>query len=112
MDKRVLETAEKLALSLGLAVVGHLQKPFPLPELKGVLEAVAAMEAPEVVKVIPAFAVSDKEIRDAVKYGEFLKLLSAADQPEDRRGDGRGGVGPMAPSGAGYDAARELSVAA
>jgi EAL domain-containing protein (putative c-di-GMP-specific phosphodiesterase class I)/ActR/RegA family two-component response regulator len=72
MDKRVLETAERLALSLGLAVVGHLQKPFPLPELKGVLETVAAMEAPEAVKVIPAFAVSDKEIRDAVKYGEFL----------------------------------------
>jgi EAL domain-containing protein (putative c-di-GMP-specific phosphodiesterase class I) len=72
VDKRVLETAEKLALSLGLAVVGHLQKPFPLPELKGVLEAVAAMDAPEVVKVIPAFAVSDEEIRNAVRHGEFL----------------------------------------
>ena len=37
MDKRVLETAEKLAQSLGLPVVGHLQKPFPLNELKDVL---------------------------------------------------------------------------
>jgi EAL domain-containing protein (putative c-di-GMP-specific phosphodiesterase class I) len=72
VDKRVLETAEKLAHSLGLAVVGHLQKPFSLPELKGVLESVAAMEAPELVKVIPAFAVSDEEIRNAVKNGEFL----------------------------------------
>ena len=72
MDKRVLETAEKLAQSLGLAVVGHLQKPFPLPELKAVLESVAAMEAPESVKAIPAISVSDEQVRDAVKNGEFL----------------------------------------
>src|SRR5580692_3862405 len=43
MDKRVLETAEKLAHSLGLAVVGHLQKPFPLPDLKEVLVGLALM---------------------------------------------------------------------
>jgi EAL domain-containing protein (putative c-di-GMP-specific phosphodiesterase class I)/CheY-like chemotaxis protein len=72
MDKRVLETAERLAHSLGLAVVGHLQKPFPLPELRRVLESIAAMEAPEMVKIIPAFEVSDEEIRNAVKHGEFL----------------------------------------
>jgi EAL domain-containing protein (putative c-di-GMP-specific phosphodiesterase class I) len=72
MDKRVLETAEKLAQSLGLAVVGHLQKPFPLPELKAVLESVAAMDAPESVKAIPAISVSDEQVRDAVKNGEFL----------------------------------------
>jgi EAL domain-containing protein (putative c-di-GMP-specific phosphodiesterase class I) len=72
MDKRVLETAEKLAHSLGLAVVGHLQKPFPLPELKGVLESVAAMEAPASVKAIPVIAVSDEQVRNAVKNGEFL----------------------------------------
>jgi len=72
MDKRVLETAEKLAHSLGLAVVGHLQKPFPLPELKRVLESVAAMEAPASVKAIPAIAVSDEQVRNAVKNGEFL----------------------------------------
>jgi EAL domain-containing protein (putative c-di-GMP-specific phosphodiesterase class I)/CheY-like chemotaxis protein len=72
MDKRVLETAEKLAQSLGLAVVGHLQKPFPLPELKAVLESVAAMEAPESVKASPAISVSDEQVRDAVKNGEFL----------------------------------------
>jgi EAL domain-containing protein (putative c-di-GMP-specific phosphodiesterase class I) len=72
MDKRVLETAEKLAHSLGLAVVGHLQKPFPLPELKGVLESVAAMEAPASVKAIPVIAVSDEQVRNAVKNCEFL----------------------------------------
>jgi EAL domain-containing protein (putative c-di-GMP-specific phosphodiesterase class I)/ActR/RegA family two-component response regulator len=74
MDKRVLETAERLAQSLGLAVVGHLQKPFPLPELKGVFDSVAGMEAPKTIEEVPAFAVSDEQIRNAVKNGEFLNF--------------------------------------
>jgi EAL domain-containing protein (putative c-di-GMP-specific phosphodiesterase class I)/CheY-like chemotaxis protein len=72
MDKRVLETAEKLAQSLGLGVVGHLQKPFAPMELKGVLESVAVMEAPREAKTVPAIAVSDDEVRDAVGRGQFL----------------------------------------
>jgi EAL domain-containing protein (putative c-di-GMP-specific phosphodiesterase class I)/FixJ family two-component response regulator len=72
MDKRVLETAEKLARTLGLAVAGHLQKPFSPLELKEVLESVAAMETPESVKEIPAVAVSDTQIRSAIAKGEFL----------------------------------------
>ena len=48
MNKRVIETAEKLAHTLGLSVVGHLQKPFPLAELKLVLGAnLPRREAPE-----------------------------------------------------------------
>ena len=72
MDKRVLETAEKLAQSHGLAVVGHVQKPFSPMELKSVLESVAAMEAPLKVKTVPAVAVSDEEVRTAVGSGQFL----------------------------------------
>ncbi len=34
MDKRVIEIAEKLAQTLGLSVVGHLLKPFPLSTSK------------------------------------------------------------------------------
>ena len=34
MDKRVLETAQMLATSLGLTVVGRLQKPFRLAQLE------------------------------------------------------------------------------
>ena len=34
---RVIETAKKLAQTLGLTVIGHLQKPFPLSQLKDVL---------------------------------------------------------------------------
>lgn len=72
MDKRVLETAEKLAHSLGLAVAGHLQKPFTPLELRSVLASVATMEAPELVKMVPAVSVSDEQIQNAVKNGEFL----------------------------------------
>src|ERR1700691_4006517 len=74
MDRRVLETAERLAQSLGLAVVGHLQKPFPLTELKSVLDSVAGMEAPKSVEEVPAITVSDEQIRNAVKNGEFLNF--------------------------------------
>ena len=47
MNMRVIETAEKLAQTLGLAVVGHLQKPFPLAELKEVLAESLRHEAAE-----------------------------------------------------------------
>ena len=36
---RVIETAKKLAQSLGLTVVGHLQKPFPIGQLQDLLRA-------------------------------------------------------------------------
>jgi EAL domain-containing protein (putative c-di-GMP-specific phosphodiesterase class I)/FixJ family two-component response regulator len=72
MDKRVLETAERLAQSLGLSVVGHLQKPFLLAELKVVLESAAVEETPEAARETPALSVSDDQIRGAVKNGEFI----------------------------------------
>jgi EAL domain-containing protein (putative c-di-GMP-specific phosphodiesterase class I)/FixJ family two-component response regulator len=72
MDKRVLETAERLAQSLGLSVVGHLQKPFLLAELKVVLESAAVEETPEAARETPELSVSDDQIRDAVKNGEFI----------------------------------------
>jgi DNA-binding NtrC family response regulator len=34
---RVIETAKKLAQSHGLTVIGHLQKPFPIPQLQQLL---------------------------------------------------------------------------
>ena len=67
VDKRVLETAEKLAHSLRLRVVGHLQKPFPLPDLKGILEGVAALGA----------QAADEEARtlpEEVPVGALLRL--------------------------------------
>lgn len=72
MDKRVLETAEKLAQSLGLAVVGHLQKPFPLNELKDILSSIAVMETPEALKETPIIAISDEQLHEAIKLREFV----------------------------------------
>jgi len=43
---RVIETAKKLAQSLGLTVIGHLQKPFPIPQLQQMLTANFAPDRP------------------------------------------------------------------
>jgi EAL domain-containing protein (putative c-di-GMP-specific phosphodiesterase class I)/CheY-like chemotaxis protein len=72
MDKRVLETAEKLAQSLGLSVVGHLQKPFPLTELKEVLETIAVMTEPESLQETPFPAIPDEQLRNAIERSEFV----------------------------------------
>jgi EAL domain-containing protein (putative c-di-GMP-specific phosphodiesterase class I)/FixJ family two-component response regulator len=72
MDKRVLETAEKLAQSLGLPVVGHLQKPFPLNELKDVLSSLAVLETPELLQETPEITITDDQLRNAIKRNEFV----------------------------------------
>lgn len=38
-DRRILETAQEWASTLGLSVTGHLQKPFRLKELEAMIEA-------------------------------------------------------------------------
>ncbi len=72
MDRRVLETAEKLAHSLGLRVVGHLQKPFPLTELRGLLGALAGMDAPAKPTEAPPISVSNEQLRKAIENREFV----------------------------------------
>ncbi|HUB28887.1 MAG TPA: EAL domain-containing response regulator [Terracidiphilus sp.] len=72
MDKRVLETAGKLAQSLGLPVVGHLQKPFPLNELKDVLSSLAVLETPELLQEAPEIHITDEQLRSAIKLNEFV----------------------------------------
>lgn len=72
VDKRVLETAEKLAHSLRLRVVGHLQKPFPLPDLKAILEGIAALGAQSADEEAPTFKISDKQLRQAIERSEFV----------------------------------------
>jgi EAL domain-containing protein (putative c-di-GMP-specific phosphodiesterase class I) len=74
MDKRVLETAEKLAQSLGLSVVGHLQKPFPLNELRDVLSTIAVLEVPEAIEEAPAVRISDEQLRQAIANREFVNF--------------------------------------
>ena len=72
MDKRVLETAEKLAQSLGLSVVGHLQKPFPLNELRDILSSIAVLEAPVERNEPPPVSISDDQLRQAMANREFV----------------------------------------
>ncbi len=72
MNKRVIETAEKLAHTLGLSVVGHLQKPFPLAELKLVLGANLAPEKLEATKVRSDRTFTDEHLQQAFERNEFL----------------------------------------
>jgi len=72
MNKRVIETAEKLAQTLGLSVVGYLQKPFPLKELREVLGANIAPLTSEDLVESPEVAFSDEELRSAFDRDEFV----------------------------------------
>src|SRR5580692_6762277 len=74
VDKRVLETAEKLAHSLGLRVVGHLQKPFPLPDLKGMLEGIAALAVQTYDQEAPTVEITDNQLRNAIVRREFVNF--------------------------------------
>ena len=69
---RVIETAKKLAQSLGLTVVGHLQKPFPITELQ---ELLSANIAPEKLVDQPAeqqLEIPDADFIRAIDKGEFV----------------------------------------
>jgi EAL domain-containing protein (putative c-di-GMP-specific phosphodiesterase class I)/FixJ family two-component response regulator len=69
---RVIETAKKLAQSLGLTVVGHLQKPFPIAQLQDVLSANIAPEKPADYQLDQRVAVSDEDLRRAFDRNEFV----------------------------------------
>jgi EAL domain-containing protein (putative c-di-GMP-specific phosphodiesterase class I)/ActR/RegA family two-component response regulator len=68
---RVIETAKKLAQNLGLSVVGHLQKPFPLSQLKDILGANLVPEAPR-AKETPQLAIPDEQLLQAFERNEFV----------------------------------------
>src|SRR5258708_26902953 len=68
---RVIETAKKLAQNLGLSVVGHLQKPFPLSQLKDILGADLAPEVPR-AKETPQLSIPDEQLLQAFERNEFV----------------------------------------
>ncbi|HVZ84684.1 MAG TPA: EAL domain-containing response regulator [Terracidiphilus sp.] len=72
MDKRVLETAEKLAQNLGLSVIGHMQKPVPLDALRAMLQALTTLGAPETLIEAPPPLISDDQLRQATERDEFM----------------------------------------
>ena len=69
---RVIETAKKLAQSLGLSVVGHLQKPFPLAQLKAILGANLVPEAPKAHKESDQVDILDEHLYQAFERDEFV----------------------------------------
>jgi EAL domain-containing protein (putative c-di-GMP-specific phosphodiesterase class I)/CheY-like chemotaxis protein len=69
---RVIETAKKLAQSLGLTVVGHLQKPFPIGQLQDLLSVNLASEAHADQKVEERIAIPDEDLHRAFERDEFV----------------------------------------
>ncbi|WP_394779519.1 EAL domain-containing protein [Undibacterium sp.] len=71
-DKRVLETAEELAQTLGLSVAGHLQKPFRLAELQKLLKGYALLNVAPPVARQASKAVTKDELLRAMVREEFI----------------------------------------
>ncbi|HTD04362.1 EAL domain-containing response regulator [Undibacterium sp.] len=71
-DKRVLETAEELAQTLGLSVAGHLQKPFKLPELQKLLKGYALLNVVAPVAKQASRAVTKEELQRAMVREELV----------------------------------------
>ncbi|HMG86215.1 MAG TPA: EAL domain-containing response regulator [Terracidiphilus sp.] len=69
---RVIETAKKLAQTLGLAVVGHLQKPFPIGQLQELLLASIGPEKPADKQNEQRIAIPDEDLRQAFERDEFV----------------------------------------
>ncbi|MGA8041914.1 MAG: EAL domain-containing response regulator [Terracidiphilus sp.] len=72
MDKRVIETANKLARTLGLAVIGYLQKPFGIEDLQATLREIAPAERSIQPKEKQAFEFTDAELLKAFERSEFI----------------------------------------
>ena len=69
---RVIETDKKLAESLGLSVIGHLQKPFPINNLQDLLSANIAPEEPVDQVSEPQLAIPDQDFYRALDRNEFV----------------------------------------
>jgi EAL domain-containing protein (putative c-di-GMP-specific phosphodiesterase class I)/CheY-like chemotaxis protein len=69
---RVIETAKKLAQSLGLTVIGHLQKPFPIPQLQQMLSANFAPDKPATSEKEELLDIPDSDLYRAFERKEFV----------------------------------------
>jgi EAL domain-containing protein (putative c-di-GMP-specific phosphodiesterase class I)/CheY-like chemotaxis protein len=72
LGKRILESAERLAQILGLSIVGHLQKPLQVDELREVLQRLPEPEARNVVHPSPPYVIRREELRNALDRNEFV----------------------------------------
>jgi EAL domain-containing protein (putative c-di-GMP-specific phosphodiesterase class I)/ActR/RegA family two-component response regulator len=72
VGNRILETAERLAQTLGLSIIGHMNKPFRLKELQDMLGKNAAPKASFAAIQTAQNGIEDAELRDAVERDEFV----------------------------------------
>lgn len=72
ISKRVLETAEKLANTLGLFVVGRLAKPFHLGELEVLLKQHHVPQAALPARPKLQIPIADDHLRAALERNEFV----------------------------------------
>lgn len=72
INKRVMETAVKLAEALGLSIAGHLEKPFRLTDLESLLKKYGTREIPLTATQNHKIAIPDEGLRDAIRRNEFV----------------------------------------
>ncbi|MGA2851115.1 MAG: EAL domain-containing response regulator [Terracidiphilus sp.] len=72
VGSRILETAEQLAQTLGLSIIGHLNKPFRLKELQSMLGKSAVPRTISAATQAAQNDIQDAEIRSAVEQDEFV----------------------------------------
>jgi EAL domain-containing protein (putative c-di-GMP-specific phosphodiesterase class I)/CheY-like chemotaxis protein len=72
VDRRILETAERLAKALGLVVAGKLRKPFGLARVEAILQEFRRPNRPLCSAEATGIAISDADLMRAVEEDEFL----------------------------------------
>lgn len=72
IDRRTLETAERLADELGLEVVGKLRKPFGLAQVESVLQEFRRPGIPPNCVQAASNVIEDEELKRAIVEDEFV----------------------------------------
>jgi EAL domain-containing protein (putative c-di-GMP-specific phosphodiesterase class I) len=70
--KRIIETAQELALAHGLSVVGHLEKPFELEDLEAILKINTQPVAPQAYRPRTKIVIEEGELHNAVECNQFI----------------------------------------
>ena len=70
-DKRILQTAEEWAETLGLSIVGHLQKPVRLKDLETMLGSHQVLRPPVDLQKHKSVIYQDDDLRRAIRRDEF-----------------------------------------
>jgi DNA-binding NtrC family response regulator len=69
---RVIESAAELAATLGLKIVGCLQKPFRLTELETIIRKEQAQKIIPQTECTSAIDIPDEELISAIRHDEFV----------------------------------------